>query len=59
MNYIQARCLMCGKIEDVGEDHQDYVKLVKQEKAPTFICDICRNRVRYESDEQRKPKKPM
>jgi uncharacterized protein YlaI len=50
---------MCGKVEDVGEDHQDYAKLVNQEKAPTFICDICRNRVRYESDEQRKPKKPM
>ena len=27
MNYIQARCLMCGKVEDVGEDHQDYSKL--------------------------------
>ena len=59
MNYIQARCLMCGKTEDVAEDHQDYTKLTNQEESATFICDICRNRVRYESDEQRKPKKPM
>jgi len=59
MNIVQARCLMCGKIIDVAENHKDYSKLVAQKENPTFICDICSNRVRYESDEQRKPKKPM
>ncbi|HHV15455.1 MAG TPA: DUF2197 domain-containing protein [Gelria sp.] len=59
MNYIRTRCLMCGKIEDVGEDHQDYSKLIDPQKPSAFICDMCRNRVRYESDEQRKPKKPI
>lgn len=59
MNMVQARCLMCGKTLDVAEDHKDYPKLVAQEKSPTFICDICSNRIRYESDEQRKPKKPI
>ncbi len=60
MKYISARCLLCGKTYDVTEDHQDYKKIKeKQDKAPTFICDLCSNRVRNESDEKRKPKKPM
>lgn len=59
MKYIAARCMLCGKSYDVDEDHKDYQKLSKQEKAPVFICDLCSNRVRHESDETRKEKKPM
>lgn len=59
MNSIDARCLMCGKVYAVLEDHKEYKKLESQGKAPTFICDLCSNRVRHESDEQKKPKKPM
>lgn len=59
MKSLSARCLLCGKSYDVDEDHKDYPKLSKQEKAPTFICDFCNNRVRHESDDNRKEKKPM
>ncbi|MEN6351149.1 MAG: DUF2197 domain-containing protein [Syntrophomonas sp.] len=59
MSFISARCLMCGKTYDVDEEHKEYKKLASQEKSPTFICDFCSNRVRHESDEKRKDKKPM
>ena len=60
MKSIAARCLLCAKVYDVDEEHQDYKKLVdKNEKLPGFICDYCSNKVRYESDEAHKPKKPM
>ncbi|MGR6836084.1 DUF2197 domain-containing protein [Syntrophomonas erecta] len=60
MEVVGARCLMCGKTYQVQEDHKDYRNLVAQEKEmPTFICDICNHRVRYESDEQRREKKPL
>lgn len=59
MSSLNARCLMCGKDYAVQEDHKDYKKMEKQGDAATFICDICTNKVRHESDEQKKPKKPM
>ncbi|MDD2620170.1 MAG: DUF2197 domain-containing protein [Syntrophomonadaceae bacterium] len=59
MKSLSARCLLCGKNYDVEEDHKDFQKLSKQEKAPTFICDYCSNKVRHESDDKRKEKKPM
>ncbi|MBC7076293.1 MAG: DUF2197 domain-containing protein [Syntrophomonadaceae bacterium] len=58
MDFVVARCLLCGKNHDVYEDHKDYKKLAEQ-KSPTFICDFCSNRVRRESDEKNKPKKPI
>ncbi len=58
MKFVVARCLLCGKNHDVPEDHKDYKKLVEREN-PTFICDMCSKRVRHESDEKNKPKKPM
>ncbi|MGI5920651.1 MAG: DUF2197 domain-containing protein [Syntrophomonadaceae bacterium] len=59
MNYVMARCLLCGKTYEVSEDHKDYKKLVEQNQNISFICDFCSNRVRHESDEVRKEKKPM
>lgn len=60
MKQIAARCLLCGKTYDVEEGHGDFKKLKEQPKeTPTFICDYCRNKVRYESDEKRKEKKPL
>jgi uncharacterized protein YlaI len=50
---------MCGKSYEVAEDHKDYKKLAEENKTISFICDVCSNRVRYESDEKRKEKKPM
>lgn len=59
MEFLTARCLMCGKTYQLNEENKDFKKL-SEKKLPelTFICDMCGNKVRYESDEQRKPKKP-
>lgn len=60
MKILAARCLMCGKSYQLGEDYKDFKKLSeKNTPEVTFICDMCSNKVRYESDEQRKPKKPV
>ena len=59
MNKLEVRCLMCGKVYGIGEDHRDYKKVSESKTTATFICDFCSNRVRYESDEQQKPKKPV
>lgn len=54
-----ARCLMCGKTYQIADDHKDYEKLQAQGSNATFICDQCSHKVRYETEEQNKPKKPM
>ncbi len=61
MKQIVARCLLCGKVYDVEEGHRDFKKLSEKQvkEMPTFVCDYCSNRVRYESDEKRKEKKPI
>lgn len=60
MGNIAAKCMLCAKIFYVDEEHKDYKKLVaKNKELPTFICDYCSNRVRFESDEANKQKKPM
>ncbi len=63
MGAINARCLMCGKIYVIDEEHQEYKKLAEKQaekqKEAAFICDLCNKRVRREADEDRKPKKPM
>lgn len=60
MENITARCLLCAKTYTVAEDHKDYHKLVEQNKPlPTFICDLCDYRIRHESEEKDKPKKPI
>jgi len=60
MELITARCLMCGKTYQLGEENKDFKKLSeKKVSEASFICDLCSNKVRYESDEQRKQKKPV
>ena len=56
---IQVRCLMCGKGYVIGNENKDYKKLTDPTKPAAFICELCSNKVRYESDEMKKPKKPM
>lgn len=58
MNEVNATCLMCGKTYLVGEDHKDYNKLASN-ISTTYICDKCNHKVRYETEEQNKPIKPM
>jgi uncharacterized protein YlaI len=59
MEYIEAKCLLCSKTYQLGEQDKDFKKMSNQEKPGTFICDLCSNRVRYESDEKRKNPKPV
>lgn len=58
---IVARCLLCGKKIEVKEDHTEWLKLQKKVKRaePTFICDLCKGRVRYEAQELTKPSRPL
>lgn len=58
---IVARCLLCGKKVEVKEDHSEYLKLQKKKKQeePTFICDLCKGKVRYEAQELTKPSRPI
>ncbi|HHW61155.1 MAG TPA: DUF2197 domain-containing protein [Syntrophomonadaceae bacterium] len=58
MNFIEARCLMCGKVYQIAQDRQEFRKLDKQ-NSTTFICHLCSNKVRYEAEERDKPKKPL
>lgn len=63
MNYVTAKCLLCGKTYQLAEDNKDYKKLSEKssqkDSVGTFICDMCNNKVRFESDEKQKAKKPM
>jgi len=60
MELINARCLMCGKSYQLDEENKDFKKLSEKNLPEvSFICERCSNKVRFESDEQRKPKKPV
>lgn len=59
---VAARCLLCGKLYNVDQEHSDYKKLADKSTNKgevSFICDMCNNRVRNEADKQQKPHKPM
>lgn len=58
MEYVEAKCMLCGKVYQLGEDNKDYKKAADPEKPGSYICDICANRVRYESDDKKKNPKP-
>ncbi len=55
---VVTRCALCGKKYEIGEDNPDYPKLIAK-PSTTYICDMCKNKVRFESEDQQKPKKPM
>jgi len=60
MSAIMAKCMMCGKDYDVQEDHLEYNKLMEQKsEVATFICDLCNNKVRYESDDKKRNPKSI
>jgi uncharacterized protein YlaI len=59
MQTIELRCLLCGKVYVISEEDRDYKKISQAQTTTSYICDLCNNRVRYEADEQRKPKKPI
>lgn len=63
VSVVVARCALCGKRAEVPRDHKDYRRFEEAEederRRMIYVCDICSHRVRYESDNQLKPKKPM
>lgn len=56
---VVVRCAICGKKAEVSETHKDYKRLVDEPKKVVYVCDLCSNRVRYESEENLKPRKPI
>jgi len=58
MEQVDAKCMLCGKTYQLGEDDKDFKKMSNLDKPGTFICDLCANRVRYESDDKKKSPKP-
>ncbi|MGE5415593.1 MAG: DUF2197 domain-containing protein [Acidobacteriota bacterium] len=56
---IETRCMLCGLKQGVTEEHKDYKKLAEDPKKVTFICDKCNHKVRFETEEEHKPKKPI
>ena len=59
MVYLEAKCLLCGKSYQLGEDDKNFKKLSNKDQPGTFICEFCSNRVRYESDDKKKNPKPI
>jgi uncharacterized protein YlaI len=59
MEQVNAKCLLCGKEYVLMEDNKDFKKVNDPDKPGTYICDLCANRVRYESDDKKKNPKPQ
>lgn len=59
MEQANAKCLLCGKVYVLFEDDKDFKKVSDPDKPGTYICDLCSNRVRYESDDKKKNPKPQ
>jgi uncharacterized protein YlaI len=59
MEYVDAKCMLCGKTYSLFEGNKDFKKMSDPNKPGTYICDLCANRVRYESDDKKKNPKPQ
>lgn len=59
MEHVDAKCLMCGKTYQLFEDDKNFKKVSEKDNPGTFICDLCANRVRFESDDKKKNPKPQ
>jgi uncharacterized protein YlaI len=59
MEQVNAKCMMCGKSYVLAEDNKDFKKMSDPNKPGTYICDLCENRVRYESEDKKKSPKPQ
>lgn len=54
---MDVKCSLCGKTDKITKIHKDYVKIAKTNC--TYICDMCKNKVRLNAVDVNKPKKPM
>lgn len=59
MVFVEAKCLLCGKSYQLGEEDKNFKKMSNKDLPGTFICDLCSNRVRYEADDKKKNPKPI
>ncbi|WP_227766777.1 DUF2197 domain-containing protein [Zhaonella formicivorans] len=55
---MEIYCAICGRKYEITKIHKDYLRLARDPKSP-FICKNCENRVRYQTLEGSKPKKPI
>lgn len=55
---MEVRCFICGKKEEIGEDHSDYERFELNPKA-TYFCDRCQQKLKNEAQEFTKPKQPI
>lgn len=56
---VEVRCALCGKKSELSAEDKDYKKVVEAPKKITYICDMCNHKVRFESEDNVKPKKPI
>lgn len=54
---MDVKCSLCGKIDVITKMHKDYDKIAKMKT--TYICDMCKNKIRYNATQMNKPRKPM
>ena len=59
MSEIDVRCIMCGETYKIMTDHKDYEKINITPEKSAYICDLCNNKVRFESDDKKKNPKPI
>jgi len=55
---MEVKCSLCGKHEEINKIHKDYQRLAKNPK-DSYICWNCQNRVKINSFEKNRPKKPI
>lgn len=51
--------MLCGKKEDVTQEHPKWDEVRGKTKVVTYICLNCTAKVRYEANEGQKLPKPM
>lgn len=55
---MELRCMMCGRIEELNEDHPKYEYYIDRPPA-SYVCIICTAKITNEAKDQHKPEKPM
>ncbi|MDS1029892.1 DUF2197 domain-containing protein [Bacillota bacterium LX-D] len=55
---MEIHCSICGKKYEITKIHKDYLRLASDPKG-IYICNNCKNRIRYQNQEGNKPKKPI
>lgn len=56
---IEVRCALCGKKSGLASEDKDYKRIIESPKKVIWVCEMCNNRVRFESEDKMKPKKPI